>query len=117
VRIDEAIAETKPLQVSFGGGAVLNIEYRPPAYTIAQMTEAAADKGNPERLISMIQDLVVGWDLTRTEMRVVEPNGDPVPFEIPVDINNDEDVRLYVPTTIITGIVKAVRADNDPSGE
>jgi len=116
VRIDEAIAETKPLKVFFGD-AVLNIEYRPPAYTIAQMTEAAADKGNPERLISMIQDLVVGWDLTRTVNEPLEPNGDPVQREIPVDINNDEDVRLYVPTTIIMGIVKAVRSDNDPSGE
>jgi len=116
VRIDEAIAETKPLKVFFGD-AVLNIEYRPPAYTIAQMTEAAADKGNPERLISMIQDLVVGWDLTRTE-KLLDDNGEQVgEQEIPVDINNDEDVRLYVPTTIIMGIVKAVRSDNDPSGE
>lgn len=116
MRIDEAIAETKSIQVHFGS-AVLNVEYRPPAYTIAEMTEAEADKDNPERLVQMIQRIVIGWDLTRSVKRVLEPNGDPVEVEVPVDITNPEDVRLYVPTTIIMGIVRAIRADNDPQGE
>ena len=121
MRIDEALAESKPLAVKFGT-AVLNIQYRPPSFTIAEMVEAEADKDNPERLVEMIQSLIQGWDLTRLET-VTAGSGEggetPVQIqrEVPVDITNPDDVRKYVPSPIIYGIIKAVRADNDPSGE
>lgn len=115
MRIDEALAESKPLAVKFGA-AVLNIEYRPPSFTIEEMVAADADKENPERLISMLQSLIIGWDLTRLET-VDQENGESFQREVPVDITNPDDVRKYVPNNIIMGIVKAVRMDNDPSGE
>jgi hypothetical protein len=117
LRIDEALAESKPLAVRFGQGE-LKIEYRPPSYTIDEMVAADADKENPERLVKMLQDLIVGWDLTRIEKtpddRAV---GGFIEREIPVDITSAEDVRKYVPNNIIMGIIKAIRADNDVSGE
>jgi hypothetical protein len=117
MRIDEALAESKPLAVKFSG-AVLNIEYRPPAYTIRQMTEAAADKDNPEALVRMLQDIVIGWDLTRIEKYFSGDIGsEPLEREVPVDVTNPDDVRDYVPNNIIMGIIKAIRQDNDPSGE
>jgi hypothetical protein len=118
MRIDEALAESKPLAVKFGA-AVLNIQYRPPSFTIEEMVAADADKENPERLIEMLQSLIQGWDLTRLEKVPYDPETTAGPFEreVPVDITNPEDVRKYVPNNIIMGIVRAVRADNDPSGE
>jgi hypothetical protein len=118
MRIDEALAESKPLAVKFSG-AVLNIEYRPPAYTIRQMTEAAADKDNPEALVKMLQDIIVGWDLTRIEKVPYDAETTAAAFEreVPVDVTNPDDVRDYVPNNIIMGIIKAIREDNDPSGE
>lgn len=121
MRIDEAQAESKPLAVQFGS-ATLNIEYRPPAYTIEEMVAADADKENPERLVRMLQDLVVGWDLTRIE-KVEAGSGEGgltkvlIDREVPVDITNAEDVRKYVKNNIIMGIIRAVRKDNDVSGD
>jgi hypothetical protein len=118
LRIDEALAEEKPLEVKFGSG-LLNVVYRPPSFTIEEMVAADADKGNPERLVRMLQDLIVGWDLTRLEQVPYDPETTAAPFEreVPVDITNPDDVRKYVPNNIIMGIIKAVRADNDPQGE
>lgn len=116
MRIDEALGESKPLAVQFGK-AVLNVVYRPPAYTIEQMVEAQNDGDNPERLVTMIQDLILEWDLTRIEKVIVEPNGDPVDREVPVDVTNRDDVRKYVPTPVINGIIRAIRADNEVTGE
>lgn len=122
MRIDEALSESKPLAVKFNGG-VLNIEYRPPSYTIEEMVAADADKDNPERLIKMIQDLVVAWDLTRLAKVAIAPavgndfTESIVEQEVPVDVTNPEDVRRYVPQNIIMGIIKAVREDSNVSGE
>jgi hypothetical protein len=117
MRIDEALAESKPLAVKFKS-AVLNIEYRPPAYTIEEMVTAEADKDNPERLVKMIQDIVLGWDLTRIEKYFSgEVGSEPLEREIPVDVTSADDIRKYVPSPIIMGIIKAIREDNDPSGE
>lgn len=116
MRIDEALGEVKPLAVKFGP-AVLNIEYRPPSYTIEQLEAAKADAENPDRLVRMVQDLIVGWDLTRP-LRDDEGNvvlGDNgASIEVPVDVTNADDVRKYVTTTVINGITVAVREDNKP---
>lgn len=118
MRIDEALGESKPLKVTFPSGGVLAVQYRPPAYTIDEMIAADADKENPERLVKMLQDLIEGWDLTRIEKtpddRAV---GGYIEREVPVDITKAEDVRKYVPNTIIMAIIRAIRADNDVSGE
>lgn len=116
MRIDEALAESKPLAVKFGN-AVLNIEYRAASYTVEQMQAAKADKDNPERMIDMLQDLIVGWDLTRLANGGTDENGNENLVEVPVDVTNRDDVRKYVKSNIIMGIVRAIREDNDVSGE
>lgn len=115
MRIDEALAESKPLDVKFGA-SVLHIEYRPPSYTIEQMVAAENDKANPERLVTMLQDLIVGWDLTRY-VSVKKLDGSIDEQEVPIDITNADDVRRFVPSPIIMGIVRAINKDNDPSGD
>lgn len=115
MRIDEALAESKPLVVKFAQG-VLNIEYRPPSYTIAEMKTAIDDK-DPGRLADMLQDLIQGWDLTRLVDGGTNEQGIHSEIEVPVDVTNRDDVINYVPTNIIMGIIKAIRADNDASGE
>lgn len=124
MRIDEAIADSKELDVQFPK-AVLHIVYRPANYTIAEMEAAEADKANPKRLVKMVQDLVEAWDLTRVEKApAIHENGDPVIVdgepvmvekgEVPVDLSNAEEIRLNVTNTIISGIVKAIREDQSP---
>ncbi len=122
MRIDEALGEIKPLAVKFGT-AVLNVEYRIPSYTIEQMVLADSDKANPERLIPLIQDLVHGWDLTRIA-KVAVPASEENDFiesvrevEVPVDVTNPDDIRRFVPSPIIMGIVNAIRKDQEVSGE
>lgn len=101
MRISEAIASSKPLEVKFEGGGVLHIEYRPPAFTIAEMEEAGKDKDNPKRLISLLQGLITAWDL---ETNAGEP----------IDLADAEAIRVNVTGNIIMEIVRAVREDNAP---
>lgn len=116
MRIDEALAESKPLAVQFPKG-VLNIQYRPFAYTIEQMVEAQKDQENPETLLTMVMDLVQGWDLTRME-KVVSPDGfESFEREVPVDVTSRDDLYRYVPSPVYHAIIKAIKADNDVSGE
>jgi len=121
MRIEEAVAEAKDLDVKFGQ-AVLHIRYRPANYTIAEMEAAESDKTSPARLVKLIQDMVVAWDLTRAEtVPALHENGEPVivdgePLmvdggEVPIDVGDAEQVRTYVTSTIISGIVKAIRED------
>jgi hypothetical protein len=100
MRISEALAEDKPLDVKFGT-AVLHIRYRPPSYTLAQIEEAQADKGNPERLLSMLQSLITEWDLD-------DNAGERVP------IDDAEAIRQNVPLSIYNKIVTAIKDDNAP---
>lgn len=117
MRIDEALGDSKPLAVKFAGG-VLNIEYRTPGYTIKEMKAAESKKDDPEYLITMIQDLVQGWDLTRLADGGTDPEtGKQNMVEVPVDVTNHDDVENYVPSNIIMGIVKAIREDHEVSGE
>jgi hypothetical protein len=116
MRIDEAISDNKELDVQFPK-AVLRILYRPANYTIAEMEAAENDK-SPSRLVQMVQDLVIAWDLTRVEeIRVPVEGSDEVALverEVPIDLKDPEQIRLYVTNTIISGIVKAIREDQSP---
>jgi hypothetical protein len=102
VRISEALAERKPLSVKFTGGAVLSIEYYPPAWTVAELEENQADK-NPARIIAMMQKLLASWDLD-------DDSGEPI------DIQNLEAMK-HVPTSVFGEISKAIREDQSPPGE
>lgn len=113
MRIDEALAESKPLAVKFGS-SVLNIMYRQSNYTIAQMEEMEGRKSEPGYLVTMIQDLVEAWDLNRVE-KIFADDGVTVvgEREVPVDVSSREDVRLYVTRPVIVGILKAIREDGE----
>lgn len=124
MRLSEAISPSTPLAVPFAKGAVLNIEYRPPSVTLAQMesmlTEAeeaqaaqdaekdAAKKDKTElekarervraireRLAGQILDMVESWDLTEND------------GETPVPITTEG--LENVPLNVFAEIVKAVR--------
>jgi hypothetical protein len=121
MRISEAISESTPLAVSFAGGAVLNIEYRPAATTLAQMEdminlveEAEADttdessktpdaaaimkariEGIKTRLIDTVKEMVVSWDLT-------EEDGETV-------ISLTDDGLRNVPMNVFVEITKSVQ--------
>lgn len=117
MRIDEALADAKPLAVKFGS-AVLNVEYRPPQWTISQLakvkTSAKAESDDSfDQLATMLMEVVIGWDLTRP-MKVPDEaaEGGFILTEIPVDVTNVQDVKDYVPLSVINRIIKAVQEDN-----
>ena len=113
MRVDEALAERKPLDVKFGT-AVLHIEYQQSNHTIAQMEEMEERKKEKGYLTQLMQDTVKAWDLTRPLKNdagkdVTDDAGKVV--EVPVDITNKDDVRLYVTSPVILGILRAVKED------
>lgn len=111
MRIDEALAGSKALDVKFGS-SVLHIMYRQSNYTIAQMEEMEGRKSEPGYLVKMIQDLVEAWDLTRTETVLLDGGGT-TEREVPVDISDPEDLRAHVTRPVIVGILKAIREDGE----
>lgn len=127
MRIDEALAESTPLEVKFSNGNVLYVEYRPPSFTLEEMEAAAEDKENPHRLVKQIRDLIVTWDLT--ERLIVD--GEPVigedgrPVEVPISLAplpKDADPKqdplfTKVPFNIYAQIIKAIKEHQSPSGE
>jgi hypothetical protein len=102
MRISEAVAETSEVEVHFGP-AVLHVQYRPSSFTMQELEDVDTDKSS-RRLIRMIQDMIVGWDLEDNEGE-------------PINIQDAEAVRTKVPAHILTGIIKAVRRHQEPSGE
>lgn len=105
MKISEALGAEKPLAVEFDSGAILNITYKPPAYTIAEI-EAAQEAANkdPKRIIEMVQTLVTSWDLT-------DDDG------VLVSLASFEVLRTKVPSPVFGGIMRAIREDQNPSGE
>jgi hypothetical protein len=119
MRIEEALAEQKPLDVKFPGGGVLHIVYQQSNATIAEMENLEARRKEEGFLVKLMQDVVKAWDLTRVEKVPYDPETTAAAHEreVPVDINNPEDVRLYVTQPIILGVLRAVRKDQQAEGE
>jgi hypothetical protein len=105
VRIDEALAASKALDVQFGS-STLN-------YTIAEMEEAESRRAEKGYLVKMIQDLVEAWDLTRVEPILGDDGVQVGEREVPVNVGSAEEVRQYVTRPIIVGILKAIREDGE----
>jgi hypothetical protein len=101
MRISEALAEEKTLTIPFGE-SVLTIQYRPPSWTIEEVDGMQNDEGTKktERLVEMIQRVIVGWDLT-------DDSGELVDCTEPAAIRK-------IPITILNKITKAIREDNGP---
>lgn len=113
MRIDEALAETKELDVKFGT-AVLHVVYQQSNYTIAEMEEMEGRRKERGYLVKMMQDLVKAWDLTRAlkdDLGNDIRDDDGKIVEVPVDVTNPEDVRLYVTSPVIVGILRAIKED------
>lgn len=121
MRISDALGEESPLAIHFPHG-VLNIVYRPAAYTVAELEEIQAEKNNIGRVVEAIRRVVKSWDLT-------DDDGNPVPLEKPVqailvvtdpesgEVTKSEppqDPLRHIPTPIFKEILKAVNADQEP---
>lgn len=102
MRISDALAKARPIVVEFEGES-LNVTYRPSSYTVAELESLVEEDGtgqkraNPQRIVEMMQQMLVKWDLT-------EDDG------VPVDFTNTERMR-HIPTPIFMGILTAIKAD------
>lgn len=117
--ISEANASSKPLDVTFDSGSVLHIEYLPPSYTIEQIERAQADKNNPSRIIELVREIVLTWDLAvekRNEANEIVHDDGGRPIEEIVSLD-DTDALKRIPIHIFNTIIRTVREDNTPSGE
>lgn len=114
MRVSEALEDFKPLAIKFGS-AVLNVEYRPPSWTITQLeqTKAAATDENFDRLAGMLMEVVRAWDLTRIE-KVPDDRTESgfIEREVPIDITVHQEVKDHVPLSLINRIIKAIQEDN-----
>lgn len=119
MRVSEALSEAVDIIVPFANDVKLNVTYRPMSYTIAELDKLAAEavkreeeteeefkerrKKANERIIDMLQNVLVAWDLT--------DNNDVV-----LDFSSREVMRESVPLNVMTGILHAIRK-NQSSGE
>lgn len=102
MRVSEALAKAKPLVVEFESGA-LHVEYRPSSYTVEELEKLVEEdgqggrRGNPARIIEMIQQMLVSWDLE-------EDTGGVIDFK-------DTARMRRLPSSIFAAILTAVRKD------
>lgn len=102
MRISGALAQARSLKVPFEGEE-LNISYRPSSYSVEELEklvsdeESGAKKIEPSRIIDIIQQMVITWDLT-------EDNGEPIHL-------SDRQRLKQLPTSIYTVILQTVKAD------
>ena len=102
MRVNEAAAAAKPLDVVFDGGAVLHITYRPADYTpneAAELTEDAVKK-DPRRMSGMAVRMVESWDLTDND-------------DNPIPITADA-ISANVHLTILAKVMTAIQKDQMP---
>ncbi len=106
MRISEALAPARDIEVRFEA-AVLNVTYRPAAYTIEEIETLEATDGEKtpeqrkarmERLLDTVGRLVVSWDLTGDDDVVIDPT-------------DRATLRTSVPIPVFNEIMKAVRED------
>lgn len=119
MRISEALGGRLPLAVQFPSGAVLNIEYHPASYTVAELEALQKSERDPMRIIEAIRRIVVSWDLTDDEGRLVPVDPpfagvakatDPESGEVTVSQPMEDPLR-HIPTPVFTQIIKAVNED------
>jgi hypothetical protein len=101
MRISDALAKARPLTVEFDSDS-MNITYRPSSYSVEKLEQLVEEDGSerkvaPRRMIEMIQNMVISWDL-------LEDNGEPI------DLQNTARLR-QLPSSIFLTILNAVKAD------
>lgn len=106
MRISEALSPARDIEVRFEA-AVLNVTYRPAAYTIEEIERLEESDGDKtpeqrrarlERLLDTVGRVVVSWDLTHDDETMISP------------LDRDT-LRRTVPTSVFTDIMKAIRED------
>lgn len=124
MRISEALGGRIPLAVQFPSGAVLNIEYAPASYTVAELEEIQKAERDPKRIIEAIRRVVLSWDLMDDDGNLVpltppkrEPTmsqgDDGIWVEVPgtdLDVAADDPLR-HIPTPVYTAILRSVNED------
>jgi hypothetical protein len=100
MRLSEALGDIKDLDVTFDGGSVLHIQYRPPSWTPREIEAMQNDDKNIRRVVARIQGLVLAWDLT-------DNSGEPIDLA-------SEEALMDVPLPVYNKIIVAVREDNSP---
>lgn len=106
MRISEALAPTREIEVRFDS-AVLNVTYRPAAYTIEELERLEENDGDKtpeqrrarlERLLDSVGRMVVSWDLTNDDETMIDPR-------------DRDTLRRSVPLPVFNEIMRAVRED------
>lgn len=107
MKISEALSPARDLQVRFEA-AILNVTYRPAAYTIEEIERLEETEGEAktpeqrrarlERLLDTIGRIVISWDLTDDSEVMISPT-------------DRETLRHTVPMPVFMEIIKAVRED------
>lgn len=124
MRISDALKQTRDLKVDFGPGGVLNVVYRPPSWTPAEM-QALKDQKDVSQIVPQIRKLVVQWDLTDDYNNLIPLDPPPmIPAVLVRDENGDvtdgaltevDDPLMHVPISIYLAIIRAVNEDGKPS--
>jgi len=91
------------LEIDFGGGDVLHVEYDPQAYTAAREEELAPlmSQARPGKwLVKTVEATILRWDLEDDE-------GNVIPLT--------EEGLAGVPTSVLTEVYKAVQEHQRPN--
>jgi hypothetical protein len=86
------IDETKPLEVDFGAGRILHVEYRPNAI---KLKDQGVSDTSADAVAEIIGRMIASWDLTR--------GGEPVPLTV--------DGLKETPVNILAKVQEAVLGD------
>jgi hypothetical protein len=101
----KAIADrTHTLSVDLGDGDVLNVTYRPAAYTpeFEQKAQAGIDAGDRDSLGRMVADIVTDWDLYEDAAHKVK-----VPLTV--------DRLRSVPMIVLAPVMESIGGDLRPN--
>jgi hypothetical protein len=121
--IADALKSVTDLKVEFASGSVLTIKYRPSSYTVADISDVN-EKTDPMRLVTMIRDMVVEWDLESEpgaivplalppgSGNVITSDGETVKTKKDKQAELELDpIRRLVPIYIQVAIIRAVNDD------
>jgi hypothetical protein len=124
MKMSDALKEVKDLRVDFGPGGILNVIYRPPSWTPAEMEALAADK-DIKRIVDQVRKLVIQWDLTDDYNNLIPLELPAAPEAVVVTDDNGKvieqeeppaphDPLMHVPISIYMKIIQAVNSDGKP---
>jgi len=105
VKLREALGAAKPLDIKIGDG-VLHVTYVPAEYTAAELEEIVAGDATAKivSIVNLVCQHIKAWDLEYNDRDEV----------IPLD---PDVVRVEVPVTILTTVLKAVQKETQPDPE